>query len=206
MRPGLAVLSLAAMALAAALTTPLAALAAPSHDVADLGGGNYSIDKQHASVVAKVMHLGVSIYTARFDTFDGTFTYDPAHPEATRVQASVDAGSMDVGADYSAKFAEEFLGATKFPKITFSSTAIQKGTGNTGTMTGDLTLHGVTKPVTFNVTFVGAGKSPLPPFRSIAGFTATTTIKRSDFGSDFLNNGIVGDDVNLTIEAEFDRK
>ncbi len=64
----------------------------------------------------------------------------------------------------------------------------------------------MTKPVSFNVTFVGAGKSPLPPFHTIAGFTATTSIKRSDFGSDFLNNGLVGDDVSLTIEAEFDRK
>lgn len=195
---------LALMALLIAL--PVGAAAAPSHDVADLGGGSYVLDRQHASVTAKVMHLGVSIYTARFNSFDGTFTYDPARPEAARVQASVDATSMDVGADYSGKFAEEFLAASKYPKITFVSTAIQKGPGNTGTMTGDLTLHGVTKPVTFNVTFVGTGRSPLPPFKVAAGFTATTTIKRSDFGSDFLNNGIVGDDVSLTIEAEFDRK
>ncbi len=201
MRPNFAVLALAAL-----VGLPLRALAAPSHEVADLGGGSYAIDKQHASVIAKVMHLGVSIYTTRFDSFDGTFTYDPAHPENARVQASVDAASLDVGADYSAKFADEFLAATKFPKITFTSTSIQKGAGNTGTMTGDLTLRGVTKPVIFNVTFNGAGRSPLPPFRSIVGFTATTTIKRSDFGSDFLNNGIVGDDVSLTIEAEFDRK
>ena len=206
MRAKLAAVALAAL-MAAPLVAPSTALAAaPSHDVADLGGGTYAIDPKHASVVAKVSHLGVSIYTARFDTFDGSFTYDPAHPEAAHVQASVDAGSMDVGADYSSKFAEEFLAASKFPKITFNSTAVQKGPGNTGTMTGDLTLHGVTKPVTFNVTFVGAGKSPLPPFHTIAGFTATTSIKRSDFGSDFLNNGLVGDDVSLTIEAEFDRK
>ena len=118
---------LALMALILAL--PVAAAAAPSHDVADLGGGSYALDKQHASVTAKVMHMGVSIYTARFNTFDGSFTYDPARPEAARVQASVDAGSMDVGADYSGKFAEEFLAASKYPKITFVSTAIQKGPG-----------------------------------------------------------------------------
>jgi len=195
-------------AIAAALAlafTPGLALAA-SQNVADLGGGTYAIDKQHSFLTTRVQHLGVSFYIARFNGVDGTFTYDPARPEASRVQASVDATSMDVGADYSAKFAEEFLAADKFPKITFTATAIQKGPGNTGTMTGDLTLRGVTKPVTFNVTFNGAGRSPLPPFRSIAGFTATTTIKRSDFGSDFLNNGIVGDDVTITLEAEFDRK
>jgi polyisoprenoid-binding protein YceI len=192
----------AAIALA---LSPGLALAA-SQNVADLGGGTYVIDKQHSFLTTKVLHLGVSFYTARFNSIDGTFTYDPARPEAARVQASVDATSMDVGADYSSKFAEEFLAADKFPKITFASTAIQKGPGNTGTMTGALTLHGVTKPVTFNVVFNGAGRSPLPPFKSVAGFTATTTIKRSDFGSDFLNNGIVGDDVAITLEAEFDRK
>lgn len=195
-------------AIAAALALaclPGLALAA-SQNVADLGGGTYAIDKQHSFLTTRVLHLGVSYYVARFNGIDGTFSYDPARPEAARVNASVDATSMDVGADYSSKFAQEFLAADKFAKITFTSTAIQKGPGNTGTMTGDLTLRGVTRPVTFNVTFNGAGRSPLPPFKFAAGFTATTTIKRSDFGSDFLNNGIVGDDVAVTLEAEFDRK
>ncbi len=81
-----------------------------------------------------------------------------------------------------------------------------KGAGNNGTMAGNLTLRGVTKPVTFDVTFNGVGKDPLPPFRTIAGFSATTKIKRSDFGSDFLNNGIIGDEVTINIDAEFDKK
>ena len=196
---------LAAFALAAALASPLSAAAA-SHDVADMAGGTYGLDKQHASVIAKVMHMGVSLYAARFNVFDATFTYDKAHPEAAHVEASVDAASMDVGADYSAKFADEFLDAKTNPKITFVSTEIHPGAGNTGTMTGNLTLHGVTKPVTFAVTFNGAGHSPLPPFHTIVGLTATATIKRSDFGSTFLQNGIVGDDVTLTIEGEFDKK
>jgi polyisoprenoid-binding protein YceI len=191
--------------IAASGAAPGAAMAA-SKDVADLGSGSYVIDPRHASVTAKVLHMGVSLYVMRFNTFDGSFNYDKAQPQDASVQASVDAGSLDVGADYSAKFAEEFLAASKFPKMTFVSTEIHPGAGNQGTMTGNLTLRGVTKPVTFDVTFNGAGKQPLPPFRSIAGFTAVTTIKRSDFGSDFLNNGIVGDDVTITIEAEFDRK
>lgn len=197
--------ALAAFASLAALSLPAAASAA-SHNVSDLGGGTWALDRKHASVIAKVEHMGVSIYTSRFNVMDATFTYDPAHPEAAHVTASVDAGSMDVGADYSAKFADEFLAATKYPKITFVSTAIHKGDGNAGTMTGDLTLHGVTKPVTFDVVFNGAGRGLPPGFGPIAGFSATTKIKRSDFGSDFLNNGIVGDEVTLIIEAEFDRK
>jgi len=187
------------------LLSPSAALAA-SQNADDLPSGTYALDKKHTSVTAKVRHMGVSLFVVRFNTFDASFTYDKARPEAASVTASVDTASLDAGADYSSKFAEEFLAASKFPKITFVSREVRRTEPNRGTMTGDLTLRGVTKPVTWDVTFVGTGKWVLPPFNTIAGFTATTTIKRSDFGSTFLNNGIVGDDVTLTIESEFDRK
>jgi len=185
--------------------SPVAALAA-STDVADLKGGTYVLDPKHTHVTARVLHFGVAYFLVRFDTKTGTFTYDPDHPEAAHVEASVDTGSLDANGDFSSKFAEEFLAATKFPKMTFVSTEIHKGAGGAGTMTGNLTLRGVTRPVTFDVAFVGVGRNPLPPFNAIAGFTATVKIKRSDFGSDFLNNGLVGDEVAITIDAEFDRK
>jgi polyisoprenoid-binding protein YceI len=158
-------------------------------------------------VIARVGHMGVSLYTVRFDTMEGSIEYDPGHPERTRVEASVDPASLDVNADYGKQFAEEFLSVSKFPKATFVSTGIQPGVGNQGTMTGELTLMGVTKPVTFNVTLIGTGHEPLPlPLgRRAAGFEATATIKRSDFGSTFLNN-MVGDDVTLQIEAEFEHR
>jgi len=182
---------------------PVAALAA-SASPADLPAGTFVLDRKHASVIAKVMHMGVSLYTLRFDRVDATFTYDPAHPEASRVSATIDTTSLDVGADYSRRFADEFLDASKFPTATFVSTAIQPGPdGRTGTMTGALTLSGVTRPVTFNVTFVGVGQDPFG--HTLTGFSALTTIKRSDFGSNFLQN-LVGDDVKIDIEAEFDRK
>lgn len=189
-----------------ALAIPLSAAAATAN-VSDLQGGHYVLDKRHASVVARVSHMGVSLYTLRFDTFDASLDYDPAHPERTHLEASVDPASLDVNADYGKTFAEEFLSASKFPKATFVSTSIQPGVGNQGVMTGDLTLMGVTKPVTFQVTLVGTGHEPLPlPLgQRAAGFEATTTIKRSDFGSTFLND-LVGDDVTLQIEAEFDRR
>lgn len=196
-------LAIAALVLAA----PLAAAAAPAN-VADLQSGHYVLDPRHASVIARVSHEGVSLYTLRFDVLDASFDYDAAHPERTRVTASVDPGSLDVNADYSKNFAEEFLHASKFPKATFVSTSVQPGAGVSGVMTGNLTLMGVTKPVTFNVTLTGAGHEvqPTPPFgRQAAGFEATTTIHRSDFGSTFLNN-LVGDDVTLQIEAEFAKR
>ncbi|MBA3812222.1 MAG: YceI family protein [Caulobacteraceae bacterium] len=185
-----------------AFASPSAALAA-SRNIADLPAGAYRLDKKHASITAKVMHLGVSLYTLRFDAFDATFTYDPAHPEAAQVRAKVDTTSLDVGAAYGRRFADDFLEADKFPTMTFVSTAIRPGAeGKAGTMRGDLTLRGVTRPVTFDVTFGGVGKSLI--FGTVTGFSATTTIKRSDFGSSAMR-AFVGDDVRIEIEAEFDK-
>jgi polyisoprenoid-binding protein YceI len=196
-----------AVAAALAFVLPLTATAA-SQSAGDIPRGHFELDKRHASLIARVQHMGVSLYTVRFDTLDADFDYDPEHPEATHVTASVDPASLDVNADYSKTFAEEFLQASKFPKATFVSTSIQPGPGGAqGVMTGDLTLMGVTKPVSFNVTLIGTGHEPLPlPLgQRAAGFEATATIKRSDFGSTFLNN-LVGDEVTLQIEAEFDHK
>jgi polyisoprenoid-binding protein YceI len=191
---------------ALALAIPLAAAAAPT-GTPDFPGGHYVLDPKHASLIARVKHMGVSLYTLRFDTLDANFDYDPSRPESTRLTASVDPTSLDVNADYGKQFAEEFLSVSKFPKASFVATSMQKTGDGQGTMTGDLTLMGVTKPVTFNVTLVGAGHEVLPiPFgRHAAGFEATATIKRSDFGSTYLNN-LVGDEVNLQIEAEFEKK
>jgi polyisoprenoid-binding protein YceI len=96
-----------------ALAVALPAAAAPA-SIADLQGGHYVLDPRHASVIARVSHMGVSLYTVRFDTLDGSFEYDPGHPERTHVQASVDPASLDVG--YSTDFAKEFLSADRFPK------------------------------------------------------------------------------------------
>jgi polyisoprenoid-binding protein YceI len=188
------------------LALPLAAHAAPPN-ASDFPAGHYVLDPRHASVIARVRHMGVSLYTLRFDTMDAAFDYDPAHPEATKLTASVDPASLDVNADYGKEFSEKFLAASKFPKATFTATQMQTPGDGTGTMTGDLTLMGVTKPVTFNVTFIGAGHEPLPiPLgRRAAGFEATGTIKRSDFGSSYLL-GMIGDEVTLQIEAEFEKK
>ena len=200
--------AIAAIALIVPLAANGAAQAPSPPNPADLSAGHWVMDKRHSSVIARVLHMGVSLYTVRFDGVDASFDYDPAHPEAARVEASVDPASLDVNADYSKTFSEEFLSASKFPKATFVSTQIQPGAQpGQGTMTGDLTLMGVTKPVTFSVTLIGTGHEPLPlPLgQKAAGFEATATIKRSDFGSTFLSN-LVGDDVTIQIEAEFDHK
>lgn len=175
--------------------------AAPDTNPANLPAGEYVLDKTHASVTAKVLHQGFSLYVFRFDRFDANFGYDPKNPEASKVQVTIDTTSMNTGLEYAdKKFPVEFIKADKFPKATFTSTAIKITSENKGTMTGNLTLAGVTKPVTLDVMFYGSGKGHKGEMRT--GFAAKTTIKRSEFGVDKYVPSI-GDDVALEIEVEF---
>jgi len=202
-------------ALAVALFTAPAALAAPgvsSTKPADLPAGHYVLDKTHASVVAKIKHMGFSNYQFRFTKVDASFDYDPKAPEASKIKVTIDPASVDTatGADeFGLKFNKELAGegwleANKFPTATFVSTKVEPGPGQSGKVTGDLTLHGVTKPVVLDVTFNGVG-SGFVPGSVKTGFSAVTTIKRSEFGvSKYVP--LVGDDVQLNIEVEFDKK
>ena len=197
---------IAVLALASALSAQ-AVSAEPepqTRDPAKAPAGHYELDRRHVSLIARVSHLGLSDYTLRLDRLDGHFDYDPAHPEASQVVASVDPASLDVGdAGISRQFAGQFLGTDEAPQITFTSTAIQLTDPTHGTVTGDLNFHGVTRPVTLAVTFDGYGASLIGGQR--LGFSAVADIRRSDFGSTaFLNE--VGDTVHLVIEAEFTRQ
>jgi polyisoprenoid-binding protein YceI len=192
------------------LTIPSASLAdAPAAlGPAAAPAGHYEIDPRHTSVIVTVNHEHVSNSVLRFDRMTGSFDYDPARPEATQLTASVDPASLDVNGTWAKDFAEQFLHASKFPQATFVSSAVHLTDATHGTVSGNLTLMGVTRPVTFNVTLVGSGHEPVPlPFGVRAvGFEAIAVIKRSEFGSSAFQGGAVGDDVTLTIEAEFDKK
>ena len=196
-----------AIALALLVITAPMARAAPSTNAADMPAGTYAVDKGHSSLIARVKHMGLAAYTVRFTGFDASYSYDPEAPAASRVEARIQAATLDTGSEkYDADFAEKFLDADANPTITFVSTAITPGDGNAGTMTGDLTFRGVTRPVTLDVTFAGYA-SGLGGQRS--GFSAKGVIKRSDFGSTFLLNqplAMVGDDVELILELEFVKK
>lgn len=197
----------AALALACSLMLGGAASAAPSTNPADMPAGQYVLDKAHSSLLARVRHDGLAFYTVRMNTLDASFAYDPKAPEASKVVVTVDAASLDNGdAKSGPKFASEFLDVEKNPTITFVSTAIVRGEGNTGTMTGNLTFRGVTKPVTLDVTFAGYTSGMLG---QRAGFSARGKFKRSDFGSTYMLNpplAFVDDEVELVIEAEFTKK
>lgn len=183
--------------------TPVA-FAAPDTNPANMPAGQYVLDSTHASITAKVLHQGFSLYTFRFNKFDAGFGFDPKKPEASKVQVSIDTNSMSTGWEKADKqFPAEFIKADKFPKATFVSTAIKMTSDTKGTMTGDFTLAGVTKPITLDVTFYGSGKGMMGETRT--GFAATTTIKRSEFGANKYVP-MIGDDVALDIEVEFTKK
>jgi polyisoprenoid-binding protein YceI len=202
LRPALAAFAAASLLAGAVLAQP-AAMPGPSMSPADLPAGHYVSDEHHTAMIFRVHHMGMTYSTFRMNGVKASFDYDPASPTASKVTASMDANGFDQGdPKISAQFAKEFLGADKTPMITFASTSIKAGAGNKGTMTGDLTLLGVTKPVTLDVTFDGSRPaSNFGPPR--AGFSAHGTVTRSNFGPLAMPAAMVGDDVDVTLEIEF---
>jgi polyisoprenoid-binding protein YceI len=185
------------------------ALAEPgvsSTRISDVPAGAYVSDQAHTSVTAKIAHLGFSSYTLRFDKVEARFNFDPATPEMSRLTVSIDPASIDTGSKGLDRklTGKEWFDAKGFPKVTFVSDKIDVGDGRNGTVSGLLTLHGVTKPVVLAATFNGVG-ADLNPFVTRLGFSASTTIKRSEFGVTQFE-GLVGDEARLSIEIEFTKR
>lgn len=162
----------------------------------------FTFDKTHTQIFFSVSHLGFSFSTGSFTAFDGGFTFSEQKPEQSAVNVTIEAASLSL---HDEKWEEhlksaDFLNIAEHPKITFKSTKAEKTGDNTGRITGDLTLLGVTKPVTLDVIF---NKAAIHPYSKqfVAGFSAKTSINRSDFGMDYGLPGI-GDEVNITIEVE----
>ncbi len=195
----------------------LAALLLPATAVAEdppPPAGDYRLDLGHARLWFGVSHLGFSTYTALFTDWDATLTFDPAAPEAMAVTATVQAASVethhpDPALDFNATVAgADFLDAGAHPAITFTSTAVVMTGERAADVTGDLTLLGVTRPVTLAVTYNGGWVDMPLDVGARVGFSARGTINRSDFG---MSYGLpapgttmgVGDAVAIMIEAEF---
>lgn len=198
----------AALALCLALCPTFggAALANPvTRDPSRIPAGSYVLDKRHASLTAKIAHLGgFSRYTLRFTGLEGGFTVDPANWRATKVSFSVDPKSVDTGDPSFNKQIAGYFDVAKYPAITFVSTGLTGGDNGEGQLTGDLTFHGVTKPVTLDVAFNGVGPGLLGAGTRM-GFSGTARIKRSDFGETAVRQW-AGDDIDLIFEIEFTRK
>jgi len=162
---------------------------------------SFKIDPAHSAIIFKIGHLGVSNVYGRFDTFSGTFTLDQNDPSKDAVNVEIKTDSVDSNApkrDTSIK-GPDFFNATQFPTATFKSTSVKKIDDKTLEVAGDLTLRGVTKPVTLNVQAIGSGPGPQGELRS--GWEATTTLKRSDFEVKGLLPA-VSDEVSLRIAVE----
>ena len=183
------------------------ALANPtSIDPAAAPKGSYVLDKRHASLLVKVPHMGgFSRFTMRFDRLDGSFAYDPATWTATQVTITVDPTSINTGLpDFDTTIAgPSYFDAAKYPAITFVSNKVE-GSNGKGVVSGDLTFHGVTKPVALDVTFNGVGPGMLGAGTRM-GFSGTAHIKRSDFGVTTMSQ-FAGDDLDLMFEVEFVKK
>ena len=162
--------------LGAALAATILAFAAPAADAAE-----YSIDSGHSFVQFKISHIGVSWMIGTFEKVSGSFSFDPeAGPEAQSITVEIDTASVDTNHAERDKHlrSADFLNVDEFPTATFVSTGYE-GDSESGVMKGDLTLHGVTKPVGIAVKKVGEGKDPWGGYR--AGFEGSVTIARKDF-------------------------
>ena len=165
-------------------------------------GVTYKLDPSHTMVLASWNHFGFSNPTANFGQVDGTLVYDAKDVSKSKVDVTLPLAGLDTFVpklDEHLKSAD-FFDAAKFPNATFKSTSVAAAGTNKLTVTGDLTIKDITKPVTLDVTLNGAGEHPMLKKQAI-GFSATATIKRSDFGvGAYAPN--VSDEVQLRITTE----
>jgi len=196
-------------------TTGAPASSSSATTATNVPAGDYTLDKAHASLIFRVSHLAFSNYTARFKRFDAKLQFDPANLGASRATATIDARSIETDfpdpakLDFNAQLQNaQWLDTAKFPEITFRSIKIELTGPDAMRVHGELTLHGVTRPLTLDATFNGGyAGHPLDPQARI-GFSARSLLKRSEFGIAF---GVpapgskfgVGDEVEVLIEAEF---
>ena len=167
--------------------------------------GTYVADGRHTQVAWTINHLGFNVYHGLFGDATGSLTIDPANPAAAKVDVSFPINKVVTTSDALNKhiMAADMMDATQFPNGTFTSTRVAVS-GTSATIDGNLTLHGVTKPVTLAAKFTGVGTNPISKAATV-GFEATTSIKRSDFGINFLLPSL-GDRVDLQITAAFEKK
>ncbi len=168
---------------------------------------DWRVDRSHTTVGFSVSHIFTSVQ-GRFDRFDGTIVFDPKSPESVVVRATVEAASINTNNAKRDKHlrSDDFFDVEKYPTLSFESTGgVTEMKDNRGKLAGKLTIHGVTKPVVFDVTFRGQGKDPWGNVR--AGFAARVDINRKDYGlnwNEVLETGglLVGEEVEIRIDVE----
>ena len=172
-------------------------------DVTEMPAGLYQLDASHATVLFKVRHMGFADYIGRFDKLAGEIDLNTDKVEESHVSITIEAASIDTNNEVLEKKLKDAdaFDVEKYPNITFEATDLEMQTETTGLMTGDLTMMGETHQVTFDVEFNGGGVHPMNS-KNTMGFSATTTLDRTDWG---LDNWVpmVSADVQIEVHAEF---
>lgn len=186
--------------------------AGTSRAAADQPAGAYVLDGRHASVTWKIRHAGIGVFAARFDKIAATLNFNPQNPTASTLTATVAADSVNTGVlndrgerAFDKEIATQAFGSEANPEIKFVSRSITLTGPSTGTIAGDLTLKGVTRPVTLEASFEG-GRLVAMRGKQVLGFSARGVFNRKDFGATLSNplaDGFVSDTVELEIHAEF---
>jgi len=189
-----------------ALTLPAAA----ETTLSGVEAGAYELEKSHAFLTWSVKHNGISDYTVNFTEFDAELTFDPKAPENSSISVTINPAAIETNYPDEKKRVEwhdkitkdkKFFNAGEFPAITFTSTEASLTDEFAGTVTGDLTFLGVTKPVTLDVTYNGTANVPWFGQRDLIGFTASTALNRSEFGLSGTKS--VSDEVVIEFSGEF---
>lgn len=189
-----------------AVTGSASAQSPATHDPAKVDAGTYDADPNHTQAVFSVSHMGFSNYTGTFSGASGELTIDPKDPRASTLNVKIPVGSVittSVKLDDELKGAQ-WLDAARYPDMTFVSTKVTPIGKAKAKVVGDLTIHGVTRPETLDVVFVGAGTNPLDKKYTV-GFEATGDIKRSDFGVKTYVP-LIGDALHLRIAGAFEKR
>ena len=181
----------------------------PEPTSVDIPSGVYTNDPTHTSLIWRINHLGLSNYAARMNDVKITLDFNAEDFSQSSVTAVIDPQSVDTGypgeEDFDAKIAdsEDFFNAGAFPAIEFTSKTITLTGAETATITGDLTMLGVTKEITLDAVYSGSVAEHFFAKKPAIGFSAKGAINRTDFGLDYLSGRGLGDEVEIVITAEF---
>ncbi len=165
----------------------------------------FEIDPTHSNIFFLVEHLGYSRMVGQFQDFSGVFVFDTQDPGSGSVEVAIKTASVDTDHDKRDDHlrSPDFFNAAEFPEMAFKSTSIEVTGDKTGKITGEMTLLGVTKPITIDVTFNKLAPHPLPQYNGVvvAGFSGRGSLKRSDFGMKTFAPAL-GDEIEVWLEIE----
>ena len=198
-----AICAAAALVAAYSLGSSAVAQGVSSTDPTAVKAGTYKVESYHTQISFSISHFGFTDYSGFFSGASGSLQLQPASLTASKLEVSVPVASVLTTVPQLDKElkGEQWFDTAKYPNATFTSTQVRATGKDTAEIDGDLTLHGVTKPVTLAAHLVGSGVNPLDKSFTV-GFEATGVIKRSDFGvKQYVP--LVGDDVRLTIAGAF---